>query len=294
MARLFGVVIVPEDAVGIVNRKYVLVGQHRTLPAGAIIALNGEAGLQADALAPGLHFGLWPWQYVVTLQKFITIGQDTIGIVEARDGHPLKDGHVLARRVDCNSFQDAQAFVDAGGGKGLQEQVILAGRYFINPRFATVEIKETTIVPIANVGVVIAYIGREGKDAAEIGIRMALGARPGDILPLIARRGVILIGAGLCIGTVAAIWLNRTDDRRVDGSGRHRSGGPRWRSVPHRICGARCVRDAGASRDATRSTCCVERRLNKRPSRAYPDSGWPITYRPQVAVIEYAAVPLME
>ena len=41
---------------------------------------------------------------------------------------------------------------------------MLAGRYFVNPRFATVEIKETTIVPIANVGVVIAYIGREGKD----------------------------------------------------------------------------------------------------------------------------------
>jgi uncharacterized membrane protein YqiK len=238
IARLFGVVIVPEDSVGIVNKKYVVFGQHRTLPEGSIVALNGEAGLQADTLAPGLHFGLWPWQYIVTLQKFITIGQDTVGIVEARDGHPLKDGRVLARRVECNSFQDArlflqgggergpqitvippgtyrintalftiqgmkvldvpdnmvgivttkegrplpageiasqpvvghnsfqdaQAFVDAGGGKGLQEQVILAGRYFLNPRFATVEIKETTTVPIANVGVVIAYVGREGKD----------------------------------------------------------------------------------------------------------------------------------
>jgi uncharacterized membrane protein YqiK len=238
VVRLFGIVIVPEDSVGIVNKKYVVLGQHRTLPAGTIIALNGEAGLQADALAPGLHFGLWPWQYIVTLQKFITISQDAIGIVEARDGHPLKNGRVLARLVDCNSFQDAraflqnggergpqitvippgtyrvntalfnvqavkvlevpdnmvgivttkegrplpageiasqpvpghnsfqdaQAFVDAGGGKGLQEQVILAGRYFINPRFATVEIKETTIVPIANVGVVIAYVGREGVD----------------------------------------------------------------------------------------------------------------------------------
>ena len=238
VARLFGVVIVPEDSVGIVNKKYVVFGQNRTLPAGSIIALHGEAGLQADGLAPGLHFGLWPWQYVVTLQKFITIGQDAIDIVDARDGHPLKDGRVLARRVDCNSFQDAraflegggergpqmtvippgtyrintalfavqsvkvldipdnmvgivttkegrplpageiasqpvpghnsfqdgQAFVDAGGGKGLQEQVILAGRYFINPRFATVEVKDTTIVAIANVGVVIAYVGREGKD----------------------------------------------------------------------------------------------------------------------------------
>jgi len=36
-------------------------------------------------------------------------------------------------------------------------------RYYAG-HFATVEIKETTIVPIANVGVVIAYIGREGKD----------------------------------------------------------------------------------------------------------------------------------
>src|SRR5262249_37364696 len=104
IARLFGIVIVPEDSVAIINKKYVV--------SGSISALNGEAGLQADALAPGLHFGLWPWQYVVTLQKFITISQDTIGIVEARDGHPLKDGRVLARRVTCNTFQDARAFLE--------------------------------------------------------------------------------------------------------------------------------------------------------------------------------------
>ena len=41
---------------------------------------------------------------------------------------------------------------------------MLAGRYFINPRFATVEIKPMTEVPIANVGVVIAYVGAEGVD----------------------------------------------------------------------------------------------------------------------------------
>ena len=36
VARLFGVVIVPEDSVGIVNRKYVLIGPHRTLPMTAV------------------------------------------------------------------------------------------------------------------------------------------------------------------------------------------------------------------------------------------------------------------
>ena len=42
--------------------------------------------------------------------------------------------------------------------------MLLAGRYFINPRFATVEVVDMTEVPIASVGVVVAFIGREGKD----------------------------------------------------------------------------------------------------------------------------------
>src|SRR5580658_5885791 len=234
----FGTVIVSKDEIGIVNKKWVLVGKNRTLPDGAIVALNGEAGLQADTLAPGIHFGLWAWQFAVSKVPFTTIDKGHIGIVEARDGHPLSGGRVLARTVECNSFQDArgfltrggergpqisivppgtyrintglfqvaaaevleipdnmvgvvttkdgkplatgeiagkevaghnmyqdaEAFITNGGHKGLQEQVILAGRYFINPRFATVETKPMTEVPIANVGVVIAYVGEEGKD----------------------------------------------------------------------------------------------------------------------------------
>jgi uncharacterized membrane protein YqiK len=238
LRAFFGTVIISKDEIGIVNKKWVLVGKYRTLPDGAIVALNGEAGLQADTLAPGIHFGLWAWQYQVSKVPFTTIDKTHIGIVEARDGHPLSGGRVLAKTVECNSFQDArgfltrggergpqisiippgtyrintalfqvaaaevleipdnmvgvvttkdgkplatgeiagkevaghnmyqdaEAFITNGGHKGLQEQVVLAGRYFINPRFATVEIKPMTEVPIANVGVVIAYVGDEGKD----------------------------------------------------------------------------------------------------------------------------------
>lgn len=236
--RIFGIVIVPQDSIGIVNKKFVLFGKNKALPDGRLIALNGEAGIQADTLAPGLHWGYWPWQYEITIQKFVTVAEGKIGVVESRDGTPLPAGRVLAKRVDCDSFQnarafleksgergqqitvippgtyrintklftivevsvieiadnmvgivttkegqplptgeiagkefaghnmyqDAQAFIDAGGQKGLQEQVILAGRYFINPRFATVEVKPMTTVPIANVGVVIAYVGGTGVD----------------------------------------------------------------------------------------------------------------------------------
>jgi uncharacterized membrane protein YqiK len=307
----FGVIIVPDNMIGLVTKKFVLWGAHKNLPPGKILALRGEAGDQVDTLASGVHYGLWPWQYFVKNEGLTIIPEGSIGVVESRDGEPLADGdiigkhvncdtfqdaraylegggqrgpqgmvipegsyrinkllfkitienittidknqigiveayggipiskgRVLAKHVDCNMFQDAnafltgggergpqisiipngqyrinprlfhvmavsvtdvpdnsvgvvttkegaslsageiagkevaghnmyqngQGFLDAGGFKGLQEQVILAGRYFINPMFATVEIVEMTKVPIANAGVVIAYVGAEGKD----------------------------------------------------------------------------------------------------------------------------------
>jgi uncharacterized membrane protein YqiK len=311
VVRLLGIVIVPDDSIGLITKKFVLFGSHRDLPPGKIIALKGEAGLQADTLAPGLKFGYWPWQYQIDIKPFLMVPngqialvescdgnpmpdgrilardvecdnfQDAraflmnqgergaqmavippgtwrintlvfttkivdmasipagkIGVVEAKDGKPLSGGRIIGRHVECDSFQDAQAFIDRsgergpqmsiipqgqyrinpklftvtmedvidipdnmvgivttkegepltsgeiagqevaghdvfqnaqafvtnGGSKGLQEQVLLAGRYFINPRFATVEMIEMTKVPIANVGVVIAYVGGEGVD----------------------------------------------------------------------------------------------------------------------------------
>src|SRR5450631_3891941 len=89
LLRLFGVVLIPQSSIGIVDKRYALVGRNRTLPEGQIVALNGEAGVQPDTLAPGLHFFLWPWQYRVKLQDFLIVPQDSIGVVEARGGIPL-------------------------------------------------------------------------------------------------------------------------------------------------------------------------------------------------------------
>jgi putative ABC transport system permease protein len=43
----------------------------------------------------------------------------------------------------------------------------------------------------------------------EIGIRMALGARPGELQRMIVRHGLILAGAGVAIGAGAAMALSR-------------------------------------------------------------------------------------
>ncbi len=56
----FGLVIVPEDRIGLVTKKFVLFGK-QTLPEGRIIATNGEAGFQGQTLAPGVYFGKWIW-----------------------------------------------------------------------------------------------------------------------------------------------------------------------------------------------------------------------------------------
>ena len=55
----FGMVIIPEDKIGLVTKKFVLFGANKQLPDGKIIALNGEPGYQADTLAPGLYWGYW-------------------------------------------------------------------------------------------------------------------------------------------------------------------------------------------------------------------------------------------
>lgn len=233
----FGLVIVPEDKIGLVTKKFVLFGK-QTLPEGRIIAINGEAGFQGQTLAPGVYFGKWIWQYSINFQPFTVIPTGKIGLLLAKDGAELETGRILARKVECDSYQDAVAFLNNGGRKGrqtaiitpgsyrintllfeieltdmvvipdnavgvvttlegkplaegqiagkiieghnkfqdidgflsaegykgLQEQVILAGSYFLNPWFAKIEMVHMTEIPIGHVGVVISYVGEEGKD----------------------------------------------------------------------------------------------------------------------------------
>jgi len=234
----FGMVIVPEDKIGLVTKKFVLFGTDKSLPDGRIIATKGEAGYQAQTLAPGLYWMKWIWQYSIDMSPFTIIPEGKIGLVLSKDGKEIPTGRILARKVSSDNFQDAKAFLenggqkgrqtafittgsyrintflfeivmadqikifenmvgvvtaldgepipigqiagkyveshnnfqdfdkflDDGGNRGLQPQVMLAGSYYINTWAIQIEQTPMTDVPIGYVGVVISYIGEDGKD----------------------------------------------------------------------------------------------------------------------------------
>ena len=234
----FGMVIVPEDKIGLVTKKFVLFGTDKSLPDSRIIATKGEAGFQAQTLAPGLYWAKWIWQYSVDMTSFTIIPEGKIGLILSKDGKEIPTGRILARKVPSDNFQDAEAFLnnggqkgrqtafittgsyrintfifeiiivdqvkiyenmigivtaldgdpipdgqiagknvsnhnnfqdfdmflEAGGNRGLQPQVMLAGSYYINSWAIQIEQNPMTDVPIGYVGVVISYIGEDGLD----------------------------------------------------------------------------------------------------------------------------------
>ena len=125
-----GLVVIGEREVGIVVKKFTLSG--KGLPPGRLIALNGEAGLQADTLAPGWYWGYWPWQYAVKKESIIVVPQGEIALIVAADGASNPPERILGKIVECDNFQDARKFLTKGGEKGRQIAFITAGTYRIN------------------------------------------------------------------------------------------------------------------------------------------------------------------
>src|SRR4029079_3060796 len=66
------------------------------MPPGRVVATEGELGIQADVLKPGLHLIKYPFERVVRKVPLIEIGADDMSIVEAADGEPMLPGRIFA------------------------------------------------------------------------------------------------------------------------------------------------------------------------------------------------------
>ena len=94
---------------------------------------------------------------------------DQVGIVTALDGRPIEAGEIAGPAIaGHDNFQNAQAFLDGGGRRGLQEQILLSGTWNLNPWFVQVEQVPMIEVPIGYVGVVISYVGMAHVDVSGV------------------------------------------------------------------------------------------------------------------------------
>ena len=144
--------------VGIKERRYF----GRRMPQGRVVATDGEVGLQADILKPGLHFVMYPVERVVQKVPLVEIGADELGVIEAIDGEPMPMGSIFApdRAQNAhNNFQDPIAFIKQGGVKGIQLRTLPPGKWAIHPYLFRVSIAESTVVPPGKVGVITAADG---------------------------------------------------------------------------------------------------------------------------------------
>jgi uncharacterized membrane protein YqiK len=94
---------------------------------------------------------------------------DMVGVVTTLDGRPIEAGEIAGPVIPRHeNFQNAQAFLDGGGRRGLQEQILLSGTWNLNPWFVQVEQVPMVQIPIGSVGVVISYVGQAHVDVSGV------------------------------------------------------------------------------------------------------------------------------
>ena len=156
--------IVPDDYTGHLIRVF----GFKSLPAGQIIAVNGEKGRQAELLPPGFHFRwLLNIIYKVEQKKDIIIKENHCGTILAMDGEPLKEDEVYAREWSDSEEEPknskkmlvAEYFLTHSGQKGPQISVLKPGQYKINQYLFQVDPnEEITTVEKGFVGVVKSHV----------------------------------------------------------------------------------------------------------------------------------------
>jgi uncharacterized membrane protein YqiK len=185
-------------------------GAYRINPALFRVILPGNAH-QYGMAAPELHVR--------------EIEPDTVGIVTALDGRPIDQGDLAGPIVvGHQSFQNGQAFIDGGGRRGLQEELLLAGSWNLNPWFVQLECVQMTEIPIGYVGVVVSYVGDEHVDLSGDGFThgdlVSRGRKGVWIEPLLPGKHAIntrVMRVELVPTTnIVLNWAARTEAHRYD------------------------------------------------------------------------------
>ena len=165
-----------------------------------MLSLTGEiVGVVADVHSVNLTTPPAPEMFYPVLQR----PENFTGIIIQTDGDPA---------AMTASVRAALHDVDPGIpliGPGSMHQ-------FVQQSMADRDLTMTLLVVFAGLALVLASLGVYSvmaysvtQRSAEIGIRMALGARATDVQKMVIRHGVKLAGVGLVIGLAVALALTR-------------------------------------------------------------------------------------
>jgi len=173
--KLIDFTIIPQGKIGLVSSKDGVVPNNGAIlgrnvdsdnfqDAEKFLTNNGQKGRQANILVAG-SYRINRHLFDVSICDQMSINDNAVGVVTTLDGSPLTEGQIAADSTKGhNKFQDFNAFLENGGQRGLQQEVILAGTYNINPWAVTIEEVKMTEIPIGSVGVVVSYVGEDGVD----------------------------------------------------------------------------------------------------------------------------------
>ena len=147
--------------------------------ARAFLVNQGEKGRQLAILTAGtyrINTALFTvitaataphYDLAASQLRVYAVPSDAVGIVTTLDGRPIDPGEIAGELVPAHdNFQNAQAFLENGGRRGLQEQILLSGTWNLNPWFVSVEQVNMLQIPIGHVGVVISYVGQAHEDVS--------------------------------------------------------------------------------------------------------------------------------
>ena len=202
-----------------------------TGPGVIILSARLARDLFGDSLAIGRQLVLRPWSVTVTRTGEAAPRTGTVvGVVSDVIEHGV-DGPRRVVYVPYRQYPDetVSLVVSAAGGAGALAPVVRERIWGIDPdqplanvatfdalldlRFASVRLFARLMVCFALIGLALASIGVYGvlaytfaRRRQEMGIRLALGAAPGDLFGLVMWQAARLTAAGLARG-LAGSWL---------------------------------------------------------------------------------------
>ncbi len=136
---------VGSDEVGVVEKKFSL-GFANSLPPTRYVARDGEIGVQADLLAPGVHFVPAIFSFAES-HPLTEIDQAKIGIVEALDGRPLPVGTEVSPHqwTEEGWYEPGKFLTSENSYRGIQVPPLRPGKHRLHPHLFRVIPVDTTL-----------------------------------------------------------------------------------------------------------------------------------------------------